>query len=240
MFSEVKKSKDCTLNALSVAEGEIAPAFEKDVREYSLTIPYETTEINVTATPSDSKATVTVEGNKDLKEGENIVTVKVTAEDGTVANYIVKVTRKRVPVALKSLVIRCENQEGQIVELPLNPTFNFATLEYTLQDLEYWVEKLSIEATANIEGATIDIQGADTLQVGDNTITITVKILEENTPEGEEPKEETITYTIKVNKLEEPTLMAKISKWFKGIMGTVGTWFNNNQPQNNNSNTTPN
>lgn len=228
---EVKKSTDNTLSALTVTEGEINPVFEKDVREYALTIPYETTEVNVTATPSDSKATVAVEGNKDLKEGENIVTVKVTAEDGTVANYIVKVTRKRVPIALKSLVVRYENQEGQILELPLNPVFNFATLEYTLQDLEYWVEKLSIEAVANIEGATIDIQGADTLQTGENTITITVKILEENTPEGEEPKEETIIYTIKVNKLEEPTLMAKISNWFKGIMGTVRTWFNNNQPE---------
>jgi len=226
---EVKKSSNNTLSTLAVAEGEITPVFEKDVREYALTIPYETTEVNVTATPSDSKATVAIEGNKDLKEGENTVTVKVTAEDGTVANYIIKVTRARVPLALSSLLVKYENQEGQIIELPLNPVFNFATLEYTLQDLEYWVEKLTVEAVPNIEGATIDIQGADTLQTGENTITITLKILEENTPEGEEPKEETITYTIKVNKLEEPTLIAKISNWFKGIMGTVGSWFNNNQ-----------
>ena len=58
-----------------------------------------------------------------------------------------------------------------------------------------------------------------------------MKILEENTPEGEEPKEETITYTVKVNKKEEPTVFAKIQNWFKGIMGTVGTWFDNNHPK---------
>ena len=127
------------------------------------------------------------------------------------------------------MVVKYENQEGQIIELPLNPTFDFSTLEYVLQDLEYWVERLSIEAVANLKGATIDIQGAENLQTGENTITITLKIAEENTPEGEEPKEETITYTIKVNKIEEPTLMAKISDWFKGIMGTVETWFNNNK-----------
>jgi len=228
---EKPKSSDNTLSELIIKEGEITPVFEIDVREYSLIIPYEMTEVNVTATPSDSKATVEIEGNKDLKEGENTVTVKVTAEDGTVANYIVKVTRKRVPIALKSLIIRYENQEGQVVELPLNPLFNFNTLEYTLNDLEYWVEKLSVEAEANIEGATIDIQGADTLQTGENTITITVRIAEEasQVKEGEEPKEETITYTIKVNKTEEPTLMAKIKDWFKGIMGTVSTWFNRNK-----------
>jgi len=226
---EVKKSSNNTLSALTVAEGKITPAFEKDVREYALTIPYEITEVNITATPSDSKATVAIEGNKDLKEGENIVAIKVTAEDGTVANYSIKVIRKRVPIALKSLVIKHENKEGQIVELPLNPAFKFDTLEYTLQDLEYFVEKLSIEAVANLEGATIDIQGAGTLQTGENTIIITVRIPAENTPEGEGVQEETITYTIKVNRLEEPTLFAKIKDWFKGIMGTVGNWFNNNK-----------
>lgn len=226
---EVKKSSDSKLSELSLEEGAITPEFNKDVREYTITIPYEVTEVNVIATPNDSKAKFTVEGNKELKEGENTVTVKVTAEDGSQSKYLIRVTRARVPLALGSLVVKYENQEGQIIELPLNPTFDFSTLEYVLQDLEYWVERLSIEAVANLKGATIDIQGAENLQTGENTITITLKIAEENTPEGEEPKEETITYTIKVNKIEEPTLMAKISDWFKGIMGTVETWFNNNK-----------
>lgn len=228
---EKEKSKDSTLSALTVKEGTITPEFNKDVKEYSLTIPYETSEVNVTATPTDSKATVAVEGNKNLKEGENTVTVKVTAEDGSASNYVIKVTRKRVPVALKSLVIKYENQEGELIELPLNPAFNFDKLEYTLEDLEYWVEKLSIEAIPNIEGATVDIQGADNLQTGENTITITVKIKAEDSKdvkEGEEPKEETITYTIKVNKKEEPTLIAKIGTWFNGTFGAVSEWYNTN------------
>lgn len=228
---EKEKSKDSTLSALSVNEGTITPEFSKDVKEYALTIPYEISEINVTATPTDSKAKVAVEGNKDLKEGENTVTVKVTAEDGSTSNYVIKVTRKRVPIALKSLVIKYENQNGELIELPLNPVFAFDKLEYTLEDLEYWVEKLSIEAVSNLDGATIDIQGAENLQVGENTITITLKIAAEDVKEGEEPKEETITYTIKVNKKEEPTLIAKISNWFKGIFGGVSSWYGEHQEQ---------
>lgn len=229
--TEKEKSKDSTLSALSVKEGAITPEFNKDVKEYALTIPYETTEINVTATPTDSKATVAVEGNKELKEGENTVTVKVTAEDGSTSNYIIKVARKRVPLALKSLVIKYENQTGELIEIPLNPAFSFDKLEYTLEDLEYWVKSLSIEAISNIEGATIDIQGADNLQIGENTITISLKINAEETKEvkeGEKPKEENITYTIKVNKKEEPTLMAKIGDWFNGIFGAVSEWYNTN------------
>lgn len=226
--TEKEKSKDSTLSALTVKEGTFTPEFKKDVKEYALTIPYETSEVNVTATPTDSKATVAVEGNKDLKEGENTVTVKVTAEDGSASNYVIKVTRKRVPVALKSLVVKYENQEGELIELPLTPAFSFDKLEYTLEDLEHWVGKLSIEAIPNIEGAKVDIQGTDNLQTGENTITITVKIKSEDVKEGEEPKEETITYTIKVNKKEEPTLMTKISNWFNNVWNNVSLWFNQN------------
>lgn len=228
---EKEKSKDSTLSALTVKEGAITPEFKKDVKEYALTIPYETSEVNVTATPTDSKATVAVEGNKNLKEGENTVTVKVTAEDGSASNYVIKVTRKRVPVALKLLVVKYENQEGELTELPLTPVFGFDKLEYTLEDLEYWVEKLSIEAVPNIKDATVDIQGTDNLQTGENTITITVKVKAEDVKdvkEGEEPKEETITYTIKVNKKEEPTVMSKISNWFNNVWGNVSSWYTQN------------
>lgn len=229
---EEKKSTDNTLSALSVKEGNISPEFKKDVKEYTLKIPYELSAVNVTATPSDSKAKVAITGNTDLKEGENTVTVKVTAEDGTVAEYKIKVTRARVPLALQSLIVKYENENGELVEAPLNPVFDINTYDYSLQDLEYWVEKLSVEAISNLEGATIDIQGADNLQIGENTIVITVKIAaegSENVAEGEEPKEEIVTYTIKVNKTEEPTIFQKISNWFKGIFGGVSNWYNQNE-----------
>ncbi len=228
---DTEKSNDATLNGLAVKEGKITPEFKKDVKEYALTIPYEIEEINVNATTTDSKATVSVKGNKKLKEGENTVTVTVTAEDGSTSDYTIKVTRARVPIALKTLIIKYENQNGELVEIPLNPSFDFNTLEYTLEDLEYWVEKLSVEAAPNIEGAEVDIQGAESLQVGENTITINLKIMEDskNLKEGEEPKEETISYTIKVNKKEKPTLIAKISNWFKETLANLPNWYDQNE-----------
>ena len=230
-----QKSSDATLKELTIKEGTITPEFKADVKEYQVSVTNEITQINVTATPTDSKATVKVEGNKDLKEGENPVTVTVTAEDGTTAKYTINVTRERAKLSLQTLVIKYQNQNGEQIEIPLNPVFNFETTEYTLQDLEYWVEKLDIEAKANLEGATINIEGSENLQIGENTITITVKMpaeVQENAKETEEaPKEETIIYTIKVIKKEEPTLIAKISDWFKGIFGGITAWYNNNTPK---------
>ena len=227
---EKEKSKDSSLKELAIAEGTITPEFNKEVKEYALTVPNEITSVNVTATPTDSKAKATVEGNTELKEGENTVTVTVTAENGDKTNYTIKVTRSRAKLSLQSLVIKYENENKELIEIPLSPEFKFDVTEYSLEELKYWVKSLNIEAKANLEDATIDIKGADSLQTGENTITITLKIAQEGeVTEGEEPKEEVITYTIKVNKEKEPTILGKIANKFKGIFGGVTNWYNNNQ-----------
>lgn len=232
---EEKKSTDSTLSSLSIAEGAITPEFNKDVKEYAITVPNEVTKLNITATPTDSKATVSVTEYEELKEGENIITISVTAEDGTTkTDYVIKATRQRKELALEKLIIKYTNQNGEVVEVPLTPEFISNIYEYSIETLEYWVKSLDIEALANIEGATIEISGADSLKEGENVITITVKnkITMEPQEEGAEPteqQEETKTYTIKFNKNAEPTIIGKISNWFKGIFGGVATWYANNQ-----------
>lgn len=231
---EEKKSTDSTLSSLSIAEGAITPEFNKDVKEYAITVPNEVTKLNITATPTDSKATVSVTEYEELKEGENIITISVTAEDGTTkTDYVIKATRQRKELALEKLIIKYTNQNGEVVEVPLTPEFISNIYEYSIETLEYWVKSIDIEALANIEGATIEISGADSLKEGENVITITVKnkITMEPQEEGAEPteQEETKTYTIKFNKNAEPTIIGKISNWFKGIFGGVSTWYANNQ-----------
>lgn len=231
---EEKKSTDSTLSSLSIAEGAITPEFNKDVKEYAITVPNEVTKLNITATPTDSKATVSVTEYEELKEGENAITIAVTAEDGTTkSDYVLKVTRQRKELALEKLVIKYTNQNGEVVEVPLTPEFVSSTYEYSIENLEYWVKALDIEALANIEGATVEIIGADSLKEGENVITITVKniITVEATEEGAEPteQEETKTYTIKFNINEEPTIIGKISNWFKGVFGGISAWYANNQ-----------
>lgn len=232
---EEKKSTDSTLSSLSIAEGAITPEFNKDVKEYAITVPNEVTKLNITATPTDSKATVSVTEYEELKEGENIITISVTAEDGTTkTDYVIKATRQRKELALEKLIIKYTNQNGELVEVPLTPEFISNIYEYSIETLEYWVKSLDIEALANIEGATIEISGADSLKEGENVITITVKnkITMEPQEEGAGPteqQEETKTYTIKFNKNAEPTIIGKISNWFKGIFGGVSTWYANNQ-----------
>ncbi len=68
--------------------------FRPDEDRYDITVPESFTEIEVYAETQDKGATYVVTGDKDLKRGENIVTITVTASDGvTQKDYYIVVRR---------------------------------------------------------------------------------------------------------------------------------------------------
>ena len=87
---ETPKSSDATLSALSIEEGTITPIFDPQITEYTLNVSEEISEVHITATPT-STATVEITGETELQIGENIATITVTAEDGTVNTYNIKI-----------------------------------------------------------------------------------------------------------------------------------------------------
>lgn len=60
--------------------------FEQSKGEYEITLGKKETELEITVTPEDSRSTVAIEGNQDLKMGSEIL-VTVTAEDGSTSVY---------------------------------------------------------------------------------------------------------------------------------------------------------
>ena len=91
-------SSDNSLSALSLSAGELSPAFVYSTTSYVAEVPYETTSVDVNATPSHSNAKVeSITGNTDLQVGENTISVTVTAENGSKAVYKIVVTRAAEP-----------------------------------------------------------------------------------------------------------------------------------------------
>ncbi len=88
-------SDNANLSALKVNPGKISPAFATTIREYEVTVPYESEMIVVSALTEDENATVGVNGSTGLRVGRNTVTVTVTAEDGTEKRYYLFVTREK-------------------------------------------------------------------------------------------------------------------------------------------------
>jgi uncharacterized repeat protein (TIGR02543 family) len=89
------KSANARLADLSVSQGVLLPAFNANTTAYSVEVPYATTSINVNATRADGKPYVQYpSGNPvSLNVGLNVITLKVIADDGTVIDYTIGVTR---------------------------------------------------------------------------------------------------------------------------------------------------
>ena len=56
---------------------------QKLIDKYTAEISSEITELNMLAIPENEEATAIIEGNEDLKEGDNLITVKVVSKDKT-------------------------------------------------------------------------------------------------------------------------------------------------------------
>jgi len=88
-------SGEASLTSLKISPGTLTPAFSADVTEYSATVGEDVDKIAVSAPTKDSNAKVVISGNDALKMGENTITCKVTAQDGTtVKTYTIKVTKQ--------------------------------------------------------------------------------------------------------------------------------------------------
>lgn len=234
---ETKKSSNSRLSSLRIAEGILTPEFDSKTREYTINVPNETTKLSIEAITDDSKASAKITGNDELQIGENTIEITVTAEDGSTSTYTIKAVRADAQLGLQSLNIFYIDENGEKIQIDLNPAYEVGLFEYTLKELSHKINNLIIEAVATRENAKIEITGHENLKTGENIITIRVidNIPEEETEtteegvEPEQPQLEEKIYTIKVNKEAEPvvaplTTMQKIKNWFNG----AGIWFSDN------------
>lgn len=87
-------SSNCNLKDLQPPAGcTLSPKFSANVTEYTCTVPYSVKSFPLEPVRADSKSKVSYFGSVSLAVGENTRGVKVTAQDGTVKTYTVKITR---------------------------------------------------------------------------------------------------------------------------------------------------
>ena len=132
------KSSNNALASLTVSAGELAPAFDPAITDYTLSLPLRTNKITFTATPSDSKATVQGDGEVALRSGENKVAVVVTAEDGSAKTYNITVKVAREPTVFFSLngesLGVMQDTDGVTPPAGFSPT----TVPYSGEELPAW------------------------------------------------------------------------------------------------------
>ena len=95
IVKEEEKTTSLNLKSLEINGYALNETFKATTTKYTANIPYEIDTITVEANAEDEDATVTVTGNKNLKVGENTVSIVVKDSQGNSKNYQIIVTRDK-------------------------------------------------------------------------------------------------------------------------------------------------
>lgn len=153
---EAGYSKNNNLGSLSVEGAELSPAFNKDVTEYSATLPVDTTKAKIIATAADSTASIAGAGEIDVVDGLNKIEIVVTAQHGEKKTYVINLTVQELdPIKVKVngknyTIVR---KSGLVENIPVG----FAETKITIENQEvvaYKSEltKLTLVALKDEEG----------------------------------------------------------------------------------------
>lgn len=153
---KVVKSSDTSLKKITVDEEDITIAND---------MVYETTKesVIILVVSNDSKATLDYEKNPNLTIGENVINIKVTAENGNVKNYKLSITREKILSANKNIKIFVDGKEV---------TFNLFRSD--IINISNDKEKIDITYELEDSNANAEIMGNENLQVGHKEIIVRV------------------------------------------------------------------
>jgi gliding motility-associated-like protein len=193
-------SSNAGLSNISVGTGKLSPAFATATTGYTMSVSNAMTSIQLRPSTSDANATLTVNGTKltsgtispaiALAIGNNIISIVVTAQDGTTNSYAITVTR--APSALSTkLLLSTEKPKTSNATLgslktdvgTLTPDFNPDTLSYNVS-VDNSTSALAVTPVASDTNATLTVNGMALvsgktstpvpLDIGENKITIVV------------------------------------------------------------------
>lgn len=166
----IQKQNSTQLKSLRLNVEGIVPDFETDIYDYSLTLPEQLKEIKdieVQTIAENENAKIEVSGNKNLKDGLNIINVVVTNQ-GKSQEYKIKVTKTQ------NLEMANTNLENLAIEYAiLSPEFNAQITRYNTQ-VANEINQLNILAIPENEKGKVEILGNNNLNEGNNKIEIKV------------------------------------------------------------------
>lgn len=163
------KSSDATLSSLSAEQTSLTPEFAPDITEYTAAmVLFDVSSLTIQAQTNHEKASVEILDNE-LSVGENLIRIKVTAEDGTEKVYKIRIEREQDPNYIPS-------SNALLSELilsagTLSPVFSPEITDY-LVVVPYEVEQLTVRGQAEHPLAIGCPEQSVLLDMGENLLTL--------------------------------------------------------------------
>jgi len=158
-------NSDATLSSLTIKNHNFSPVFNKLEENYELTVGSETSSLEIEAIPTDSNATVSINGHRDIQTGESMVTVVVTAADG--------ITQKTYNIAVTKTI----STNNYLSSLRVNgytytPGFNKSVNGPYVVNVETNINSIVVEAEPEVETTVVTGTGKYDLSTGQNMVNI--------------------------------------------------------------------
>lgn len=169
-------STNNNLASLNASVGNFDVAFDKDVTEYTLTVPYDTESVILSGSLADVNSSVDGLIEYKLTDDRTVATITVTAEDGTVKTYTIYIVKEAKPVTTATPVTYYYSSNSYLKSLEIDGydiDFDKETYEYKIS-VSSDVTSLDIKAVAEDSKSRVEINGNEGFKKGENTVTITV------------------------------------------------------------------
>ena len=164
---DLTTSYDSSLKILRLSEEGIVPEFKPEIKDYYFVTSKDITNLNITAIPNNKDAEVRINGNDNLKQGLNKITIDVLSKDKTrKSTYTINLSKT------KNIENANANLETLAIEnVYLEPIFDTNILNYKAS-ISNNIENLNILAVPeNIKGR-VEISGQKGLKEGENIVNI--------------------------------------------------------------------
>ena len=157
------------LKSLRVDIEGIVPTFDKNVKQYYLNIQNTINNVDVLAVAENPNSSIEITSNTNLKDGLNVISIKVVSEDKIQENiYNINVTKTA------NLDTANTNLETLAIEnVLLNPPFDNTITHYNIE-VSNSTTQLNILAVPENENASTSISGNNDLKEGNNQIVVSV------------------------------------------------------------------
>lgn len=174
-------SGNCDLASMTVGNATITPAFSPDVTQYTASVPFATSKLDVTAVAADANAKVAIQNTQLLAATTTSVQVTVTAENGTTKTYRINVYRAQDPNYVPSS--NSELKSLTVADQVLSPAFDPQVNQYYVW-LPYEKSTVTVTAATADARATYAVSQIPELVPGTPTdITVTVTAEDKSTRE---------------------------------------------------------
>ena len=185
----VKVANENNLSILRLNRAGMLPDFNPNIKEYYMIVGEEINNLEVTAVPENEDDKVVVEGNNNLKNGLNTITVRVTSKNDINSknkNAKNETDNKNIrnEEEYKIHVTKTSNKEEANASLEnlavegytLSPNFQNQVLNYKIEVSEN-IDKLNILAIPENHDAKVEIKGNENINLNsqkENIVTVIV------------------------------------------------------------------